>query len=98
MQAIFTFFDKNNKSDKFLFDESNYLDNNKLFVDNSNYPHNIKLLIDDNNTFNYNGNIKICNNIYTLNSPSNNNLILPNFSIIHQCNQVTYIAKIPYIC
>lgn len=41
MQAIFTFFDKNDKSDKFLFDESNYLDNNKLFVDNSNYPHNI---------------------------------------------------------
>lgn len=92
MQGNFTFFDKNDNSDKYLFSNSNYLDNNKLFVDNNKYLYNNKLFIYNKNTYNYFGNIKIGNDTKTSKFISNIKSTFPDFSTILFTN--IFIAQI----
>lgn len=88
MQAIFAFCNKNGKSDRFSIYNDNFLANNKLFVNDG------KFYCNGNFSGKYfcNGNVKMANNNEIIYIAFSN--IFPDFRIISQCNQNTYIADI----
>lgn len=82
------FCNKNNKSNKFFVNNSNFLDNNELLINfNKSYSNN-NFLID----YFTNGNIRMANanNTKILYNFFGNNSLL-NFNIINQYNKVIYI-------
>lgn len=89
MQVIFASYNKKGENDKLFINNGNFSDNNKLFIDYIRFYNNDNFLSDYDNIRMANASDIEIPYIFSSNG-------LPDFSIISQCNKVTYIADIAY--